>query len=63
MIYVITRTSISNVYLIYAQQSYENSREATGWIVCTNCHLTNKPVNIEVPKVVFLDIVFEAVVW
>eukprot|EP00268_Persea_americana_P038478 TRINITY_DN38056_c1_g1_i2.p2 TRINITY_DN38056_c1_g1~~TRINITY_DN38056_c1_g1_i2.p2 ORF type:complete len:124 (+),score=13.15 TRINITY_DN38056_c1_g1_i2:1043-1414(+) len=62
MIYVITRTSISNAYPIFAQQGYENPREATGRIVCANCHLANKPVDIEVPQAVLPDTVFEAVV-
>ncbi|MBA0612964.1 hypothetical protein Godav_013494, partial [Gossypium davidsonii] len=35
---------------------------ATGSIVCANCHLAKKPVNIEVPQVVLPDIVFEAIV-
>nr|YP_010549006.1 cytochrome f [Sporobolus virginicus]UYL25244.1 cytochrome f [Sporobolus virginicus] len=61
MIYVITRTSISNAYPIFAQQGYENPREATGRIVCANCHLANKPVDIEVPQTVLPDTVFEAV--
>nr|YP_009531439.1 cytochrome f [Urophysa henryi]AXP85189.1 cytochrome f [Urophysa henryi] len=61
-IYVITRTSISHAYPIFAQQSYENPREATGRIVCANCHLANKPVDIEVPQAVLPDTVFEAVV-
>nr|YP_010995651.1 cytochrome f [Trollius micranthus]YP_010995991.1 cytochrome f [Trollius vaginatus]YP_010996076.1 cytochrome f [Trollius yunnanensis]WOZ19278.1 cytochrome f [Trollius micranthus]WOZ19618.1 cytochrome f [Trollius vaginatus]WOZ19703.1 cytochrome f [Trollius yunnanensis] len=61
-IYVITRTSISQAYPIFAQQSYENPREATGRIVCANCHLANKPVDIEVPQAVLPDTVFEAVV-
>ncbi|MFQ6636465.1 hypothetical protein Gotur_012553, partial [Gossypium turneri] len=39
-----------------------NPREATGRIVCANCHLVNKPVDIEVPQAVLPDIVFEAVV-
>nr|YP_009109074.1 cytochrome f [Corallorhiza mertensiana]AIW51543.1 cytochrome f [Corallorhiza mertensiana] len=62
MIYVITRASISNAYPIFAQQGYENPREATGQIVCANCHLANKPVYIEVPQAVLPDTVFEAVV-
>ena len=61
MIYVITRTSISNAYHIFAQQGYENPREATGRIVCANCHLASKPVDIEVPQAVLPDTVFEAV--
>ncbi|MCE5166014.1 hypothetical protein HAX54_014008, partial [Datura stramonium] len=47
MIYILTRTSISSAYPIFAQQGYENQREATGRIVCANCHLANKPVEIE----------------
>ncbi|KAH0446980.1 hypothetical protein IEQ34_024188 [Dendrobium chrysotoxum] len=62
MIYAITRASISNAYPIFAQQGYENPREATGRIVCANCHLANKPVDIEVPQAVLPDTVFEAVV-
>ena len=62
MIYIITGTSISSAYPIFAQQGYENPREATGRIVCANCHLANKPVDIEVPQAVLPDTVFEAVV-
>ena len=47
---------------IYAQQMYENPREATGRIVCSNCHLAQKPVEISVPQAVFPDSVFEAVI-
>lgn len=60
IMYIITRTSISSAYP--AQQGYENPREATGRIVCANCHLANKPVDIEVPQAVLPDTVFEAVV-
>ena len=49
-------------YPMYAQQGYENPREATGRIVCANCHLAQKPVDIEVPQAVLPDTVFEAVV-
>ncbi|GJV45872.1 photosystem I P700 apoprotein A2 [Tanacetum coccineum] len=62
MIYIITRTSIVNAYPIYTQQGYENPLEAYGRIVCANCHLANKPVDIEVPQVVLPDTVFEVVV-
>ncbi|KAF4400811.1 hypothetical protein G4B88_004354, partial [Cannabis sativa] len=62
LIYIITRAPISNAYPIFAQQGYENPREATGRIVCANCHLANKPVDIEVPQAVLPDTVFEAVV-
>jgi apocytochrome f len=49
-------------YPIFAQQNYENPREATGRIVCANCHLAQKPVEIEVPQAVLPDTVFEAVI-
>ncbi|KAG5383795.1 hypothetical protein IGI04_035265 [Brassica rapa subsp. trilocularis] len=62
MIYIITWASISSAYPIFAQQNYENPREATGRIVCANCHLASKPVDIEVPQAVLPDTVFEAVV-
>ncbi|MBA0734408.1 hypothetical protein Gogos_018321 [Gossypium gossypioides] len=42
--------------------SLQNPREATGRIVCANCHLANKPVDIEVPQAVLPDTIFEAVV-
>nr|YP_009425384.1 cytochrome f [Athyrium sinense]ASU94063.1 cytochrome f [Athyrium sinense] len=54
--------SVSNAYPILAQQNYENPREATGRIVCANCHLAKKPVDIEAPQSVLPDTVFEAVV-
>jgi apocytochrome f len=54
--------TISNAFPIFAQQAYENPREATGRIVCANCHLAQKPVEIEVPQGVLPDSVFEAVV-
>lgn len=49
-------------YPIFAQQGYENPREATGRIVCANCHLAKKPTEVEVPQAVLPDTVFEAVV-
>lgn len=62
MIYIITRAPVSKAYPIFAQQGYENPREATGRIVCANCHLANKPVEIEVPQAVLPNTVFEAIV-
>nr|UFK63146.1 cytochrome f [Osmunda mildei] len=58
----ITCPSVSNAYPIFAQQNYENPREATGRIVCANRHSAKKPVDIEVPQSVLPDTVFEAVV-
>jgi apocytochrome f len=54
--------STAQAYPIFAQQNYENPREATGRIVCANCHLAQKPVELEVPQSVLPDTVFEAVV-
>jgi apocytochrome f len=55
-------TTSASAYPIFAQQNYENPREANGRIVCANCHLAQKPVEIEVPQAVLPDTVFEAVV-
>jgi apocytochrome f len=52
----------ANAYPVFAQQNYANPREATGRIVCANCHLAQKPVELEVPQAVLPDTVFEAVV-
>lgn len=53
---------ISYAYPVFAQNAYENPREATGRIVCANCHLAQKPVEVEVPQAVLPDTVFEAVI-
>jgi apocytochrome f len=52
----------AQAYPVFAQQAYENPREATGRIVCANCHLAAKPTEIEVPQSVLPNTVFEAVV-
>nr|YP_009033835.1 apocytochrome f of cytochrome b6/f complex [Mesotaenium endlicherianum]AHZ11218.1 apocytochrome f of cytochrome b6/f complex [Mesotaenium endlicherianum] len=52
----------SEAYPVYAQQNYASPREATGRIVCANCHLAKKPLDIEVPQTVLPNTVFEAVV-
>nr|YP_009398914.1 Apocytochrome f [Cliftonaea pectinata]ARW68028.1 Apocytochrome f [Cliftonaea pectinata] len=64
---IIVTTSIFSLYNneasafpVYAQQGYEDPREATGRIVCANCHLAQKSVSIEVPKSVLPNSVFEA---
>jgi apocytochrome f len=61
-IIVLTLPLNSEAYPIFAQQNYENPREATGRIVCANCHLAKKAVDIEVPQAVLPNTVFEAVV-
>jgi len=52
--------SEGQAYPIFAQQAYENPREATGRIVCANCHLAQKTVEIETPQAVLPNTVFEA---
>merc|ERR1711871_1855463 len=53
---------VTYAYPVFAQQAYQNPREATGRIVCANCHLAQKPVEIEAPQAVLPDTVFETVV-
>lgn len=52
----------SYAFPIYAQQAYENPREANGRIVCANCHLAQKPTEYEAPTSILPDSVFETVV-
>jgi apocytochrome f len=58
----LTIQTTANAYPIFAQQGYPNPREANGRIVCANCHLAEKPVELEVPQAVLPDTVFEAMV-
>jgi apocytochrome f len=53
---------LAQAYPIFAQQNYKQPREANGRIVCANCHLAQKPVELEVPQAVLPDTVFETVV-
>jgi apocytochrome f len=59
---LIGAASPSWAYPFWAQQNYANPREATGKIVCANCHLAKKATRVEVPQAVFPDTVFKAVV-
>ena len=61
-LFYINVTPSAQAYPIFAQQNYENPREANGRIVCANCHLAQKDVELEVPQSVLPDTVFEAVV-
>jgi apocytochrome f len=54
--------NLTQAYPIFAQQNYKNPREANGRIVCANCHLAQKPVELEVPQAVLPDTIFEAIV-
>ena len=53
---------LSQAYPVFAQQNYSNPREPNGRIVCANCHLAQKPIEVELPQAVLPDTVFEAVV-
>lgn len=59
---LIGAASPSWAYPFWAQQNYDSPREATGKIVCANCHLAKKATRVEVPQAVFPDTVFKAVV-
>ena len=53
----------ARAYPFWAQQTApETPREATGKLVCANCHLAQKPIQVEVPQSVFPDTVFKATV-
>jgi apocytochrome f len=53
----------AHAYPFWAQATApETPREATGRIVCANCHLAQKPAEVEIPQSVLPDSVFEAVV-
>jgi apocytochrome f len=59
----LTLPQSANAYPFWAQQTApETPREATGRIVCANCHLAQKPAEVEIPQSVLPDSVFEAVV-
>ena len=49
-------------YPFWAQQKFDNPREATGKIVCANCHVASMPTRAEVPQAVAADSVFKTVV-
>ena len=55
-----TNCEIAVAYPIFAQQNYQNPREPNGRIVCANCHLAQKAVELEMPQAVLPDSVFEA---
>jgi len=59
---VLGAASPSWAYPFWAQQNYASPREATGKIVCANCHLAKKATRVEVPQAIFPDTVFKAVV-
>ena len=57
---VLIAPAASWAYPFWAQQNYDSPREATGKIVCANCHLAKKLTQAEVPQSVLPDSVFKA---
>ncbi|WP_041391033.1 cytochrome f [Prochlorococcus marinus] len=57
---LILMPSSSWAYPFWAQENYENPREATGKLVCANCHLAQMPTQVELPQSVAADSVFTA---
>ena len=57
---VLIAPAASWAYPFWAQQNYDSPREATGKIVCANCHLAKKLTQAEVPQSVLPDTVFTA---
>jgi apocytochrome f len=62
LVVLVSAAAPSWAYPFWAQQNYDSPREATGKIVCANCHLAKMPTRVEVPQAVFPDTVFKAVV-
>jgi apocytochrome f len=60
--FYLNQNQFAQAYPIFAQQNYKSPREANGRIVCANCHLAQKPVELEVPQAVLPNTVFEVIV-
>lgn len=59
----ISHPQTAAAYPFWAQETApETPREATGRIVCANCHLAAKNTEVEVPQSVLPDTVFKAIV-
>jgi apocytochrome f len=56
---VLVQPQPAAAYPFWAQENYPAPREATGRIVCANCHLAAKPTKVEVPQAVLPDSVFK----
>jgi len=59
---VVVQPQPAAAYPFWAQESYETPREATGRIVCANCHLAERPTYVEAPQAVLPDSVFKLTV-
>lgn len=55
--YNFTQNAIA--YPIFAKQYFATPREARGRIVCSNCHLAAKPVEIKIPQTVLPSQIFD----
>ncbi|MGB5592743.1 MAG: apocytochrome f [Crocosphaera sp.] len=56
-------TQTAAAYPFWAQETApETPREATGRIVCANCHLAQKEAEVEIPQSILPDTVFKAIV-
>ncbi len=62
VISLITTPQPTWAYPFWAQQKFENPREATGKIVCANCHIASMSTRAEVPQSVAANSVFKTVV-
>lgn len=58
----LSQPQAAHAYPAYAQAAYDSPREATGKIVCANCHLAQMPTQLELPQAILPNQVFEAVV-
>ena len=52
----------SSAYPVFAQQNYSNPRAANGKLACANCHLNQKAIEIEAPKAVLPNSIFEVTI-
>ena len=59
-IFIFLNPQQSWAYPFWAQQKFDNPREATGKIVCANCHVASMTTKAEVPQAVAADSVFKA---
>nr|YP_009497590.1 cytochrome f [Astrosyne radiata]AWT40303.1 cytochrome f [Astrosyne radiata] len=51
----------SIAYPVFAQQNYSNPRAANGKLACANCHLNQKPIELETPQAVLPNSIFEII--
>ncbi len=52
----------ADAFPIFASTLYKSPRESNGRIVCANCHLAQKPTEVEAPSSILPDTIFEALV-